>query len=237
MCTTCCEPACFEHGCALSMADIEQVRDRIVVQGTRRRGRMTARRLRMRRLAVLAGKLGLPLLAIVLLSAVVLWPEIARLGDHTRLSFRRAFSLEAQSGRMLQPRYRGVDERGRPYTITGTWASQAGQNRIDLGDPKGDMVLEGGNWMQVDAQRGVFIQHTEQLDLSQDVVLYRDDGTVMRTEAASVDAKQGAASSNDQTHAEGPFGVLDAQGFTLVDKGNAIQFQGPARLIVNGGAK
>jgi hypothetical protein len=36
------------------------------------------------------------------------------------------------------------------------------------------------------------------------------------------------------THAEGPFGVLDAQGFTLVDKGAAIQFHGPAKLTLNG---
>ncbi len=75
------------------------------------------------------------------------------------------------------------------------------------------------------------------LDLSKDVVLYRDDGTVMRTHTAAVDIKQGAASSNDKTHAEGPFGVLDAQGFMLTDKGAAIQFQGPARLILNGGGK
>jgi len=30
-----------------------------------------------------------------------------------------------------------------------------------------------------------------------------------------------------------PFGVLDAQGFTLTDKGAAIQFHGPARLVLN----
>jgi lipopolysaccharide export system protein LptC len=46
--------------------------------------------------------------------------------------------------------------------------------------------------------------------------------------------KQGAAASNDYTHAEGPFGTLDAQGFMLVDKGNVIQFFGPARLVLNG---
>jgi lipopolysaccharide export system protein LptC len=35
-------------------------------------------------------------------------------------------------------------------------------------------------------------------------------------------------------HVEGPFGVLDAQGFAVMDKGNAIDFSGPAHVILNG---
>jgi len=71
------------------------------------------------------------------------------------------------------------------------------------------------------------------LDLSHDVQLYRDDGVTMRTQSAAVDLKQGAAASSDRTHAEGPFGQLDSQGFTVLDKGSTIQFQGPAHLILN----
>lgn len=213
-------------------------RERLLARGRqRRRSSVSARRLAFRRFFVLTAKLGLPLLALLLLSLVALWPEIARMGQQARAGLSRAFSLEAESGRMLQPRYKGVDQRGRPYALTATWAYQSGPNRIDMGDPKGDMVLESGNWLMAQGKHGVFIQHVELLDLSGDVVLYRDDGTVMRTQAAAVDIKQGAAASNDQTHAEGPFGVLDAQGFMLTDKGAAIQFTGPARLIVNGGSK
>jgi len=80
----------------------------------------------------------------------------------------------------------------------------------------------------------VFLQHANQLDLSGAVTLYRDDGTTMTTASASVDLKNGAAASAEPTHAEGPFGTLDAQGFTLTDKGTAIQFAGPAHLVLNG---
>lgn len=85
----------------------------------------------------------------------------------------------------------------------------------------------------VDAQRGVFMQHAGQLDLSGEVVLYRDDGVTLRSDSAAIDLKQGAAAGTEQTHAEGGFGVLDAQGFALVDKGAVIQFTGPARLVLN----
>ncbi len=212
-------------------------RERLVLQGTRERRAISARRIALRRFGVRVAKLGLPLMALLLLSAVALWPELARMGERGRLSFRRVFAVEAESGRMLQPRYRGVNEKGRPYTLTANWASQANQNRVDLGAPKGDMVLENGAWLQVEGKQGVFLQHSEELDLSGDVVLYRDDGTVIRTQTAAVDVKQGAAASNDKTHAEGPFGILDSQGFTMTDKGGDIQFQGPARVILNGAQK
>ncbi len=175
----------------------------------------------------------LPLGALLLLASVALWPEIARVKDQGRIAFRRAFSVEPDSGRMKQPRYRGVDERGRPFTITAESAMQDGPLRVDLVQPKGDLVPDDGSWIMVEAHEGVYIQHAGQLDLSHDVVLYRDDGTVMRTQSAAIDVKQGAGASNDMTHAEGPFGVLDAQGFTLTDKGATIQFHGPARLLLN----
>jgi lipopolysaccharide export system protein LptC len=208
--------------------------DRLSAAGAARiRQAPTASRIARRRVMVTLTKWLLPLCALLLLALIALWPEIARIKDQGRIAFRRAFNIEADSGRMKEPRYRGVDERGRPFTVTADSALQSGPLRIDLVEPKGDLVPENGGWIMVEAHEGVFIQHAGQLDLSHDVVLYRDDGTVMRTQSAAVDTKQGAAASDDMTHAEGPFGVLDAQGFTLTDKGAAIQFHGPARLILN----
>ena len=40
----------------------------------------------------------------------------------------------------------------------------------------------------------------------------------MSTDTATVDLKAGVAAGADMVHAEGPFGTLDAQGFTLTDK-------------------
>ena len=178
-------------------------------------------------------KWALPALALLLLASIALWPEFARLRDQGRAAFRRALSFEADSGKMRDARYRGVDERGRPYTVTADSAVQAGPNRIDLVEPKGDIIQEGGGWVMVQAKQGVYMQHAGQLDLSHDVVLYRSDGTVLRTQTTAIDIKTSAAATEDRTHAEGPFGTLDAQGFTLVDKGAVIQFYGPAHLVVN----
>ncbi len=209
--------------------------DRLSAAGAARiRKAPTASRIARRRVVVTLTKWLLPVAALLLLSSVALWPEIERVRDHGRIAFRRAFSIEPDSGRMRQARYSGVDERGRPFTVTAESALQNGPVRIDLTEPKGDLVTESGSWVMVQGREGVYIQRAGQLDLSHDVTLYRDDGTTMRTQSAAVDVRQGAAASSEMTHAEGPFGVLDAQGFTLVDKGAAIQFHGPAKLTLNG---
>jgi len=198
----------------------------------RRRKVPSTRVIARRRLVVISTKWLLPILAVALLSLIALWPELARIADQGRASLRQAFGAVA-SGTVVAPHYRGLDARGRPYMLTADTATQVGPERINLVAPQGDATLEGGRWMMVQSREGVFLQHRDQLDLSGDVQLYRDDGVTMRTQSAAVDLKEGAAASSERTHAEGPFGQLDAQGFTMLDKGGAIQFQGPARLILN----
>ena len=202
--------------------------------GVRRRKVPTPRRIRRHRLAVSAAKWLLPLLALILLGSIAVWPEIVRITDSSRVAFRRALQVDPESGRMLQPRYRGVDQRGRPYTVTAATAQQTSAERVALTDPKGDTLTESGTWLMGQAKQGVFIQRQSLMDLSQDVFLYREDGTVLQTDTMAMDLKAGAATSSDKTHAEGPFGTLDAQGFTLVDKGAVIQFDGESHAVLNG---
>ncbi len=189
-------------------------------------------RLARRRWSVGVAKRLLPLFALALLASIALWPELARESDTARYTYRRD-AVMPQSGEMTQAAYHGVDERGRPYTMTAAKARQVSPERVNLTDPKGDITLESGNWIMVKSRQGVYLQHLDDLDLSHDVLIYRDDGTTIATEAATVDLKAGAAAGADMVHAEGPFGTLDAQGFALTDKGTAIQFFGPGRLVLN----
>ncbi len=53
------------------------------------------------------------------------------------------------------------------------------------------MVSENGSWTYGESQHGVYSQHAGLLDMSGDVVLYRDDGVTLRTQSAAMDLKQG----------------------------------------------
>lgn len=186
-----------------------------------------------RRLAVTATKFLLPLLALGLLTSLAVWPEWERAKDQARMTMHR-LSGAIDGAQLTRARYHGVDERNRPYTVTASTAIQVSDERVNLTDPKGDATLENGTWMMLEAKRGVFIQRQDILDLEDDVFLYRDDGTTMRSATATIDLKNGAATTADPVHAEGPFGTLDSSGgFTATDKGTVVQFPGPGRLLLN----
>lgn len=189
-----------------------------------------------RRLMINTSKLVLPAAAILLLSAVAFWPEFKPLNDRTRFGFH-GLTASMDGARLTGARYNGVDERGRPYTVTAATATQRDADRIDLTIPDADVTAENGTWFNVKSKQGVYMRKDQQLDLSHDVVMYRDDGTTMTTSAVTVAIKDGAATSGMPTHVEGPFGTLDATGFTTVDKGAAIQFWGPTRVLLNGASK
>jgi lipopolysaccharide export system protein LptC len=186
-----------------------------------------------RRWAVRIAKYILPVLGLSLLLSIAIWPELSRSLQNGRVTWRRLAAIDPDAGEMIRPRYRGVDERQRPYTISADTADRAGPERMNLVAPVGDVTLQNGTWLLLRAKTGVFIQHANELDLANAVTLYRQDGTIMRSATATMNLKLGAATSNDYTHAEGPFGTLDAEGFTMVDKGSVIQFHGPAKLVLN----
>jgi lipopolysaccharide export system protein LptC len=188
----------------------------------RRRGRV-----------VRIAKYFLPVVALALLSSIALWPEISRTIERGRVTWHRLTSIDPTSGTMRRPRYRGYDGQNQPYTVVADTADRVGPERFNLRLPRGDLTLHNGTWLQVRSKRGAYFQHSDLLDLFQDVMLYRQDGTILQSASATVDMHGGAVTSNDATHAEGPFGTLDAEGFTLLDKGNIVQFHGPAKLVLN----
>ena len=192
-------------------------------------GDLARRRLMMRVIKWL-----LPAAALALLATIALWPqfEVVNRQEQAAIGEFRAQKIDGASVR--DARYRGVDERGRPYTVTADTATQMGPDRVDLSQPKGDVTTGSGGWLLVRARQGVFAQVQHQLDLSNHVMLYRDDGTTLRTPSATIDFKAGAAAGSDAVHAEGPFGTLDSpEGFALVDHGAVVQFPGPGTLVMN----
>ncbi len=186
-----------------------------------------------RRWLINGSKFLLPIGALLLLSSIALWPELDRAGDNARIILQGLRAV-IDGSRVTNAHYNGVDERGRPYTVTATTATQRDEEQVDLTMPNADMTLENGGWINVKSKQGVYMRKAQQLDLSQDVVMYRDDGTTMTTDTATVEIKAGAASSAAPTHVEGPFGIIDATGFTTTDKGAAMQFWGPAHVVLNG---
>ncbi|MGE0417024.1 MAG: LPS export ABC transporter periplasmic protein LptC [Acetobacteraceae bacterium] len=213
---------------------LPQDRHRLIAAATARiRRAPSPGGLARRRVLITLTKWLLPAAALALLTAIAIWPEFERATEQARVGFRR-FTGEVEGGRLVDASYHGVDRKNRPYTVTAATARQVTPDRIDLTQPKADMTLEDGTWLMLQSKNGTYLRNTNQLDLWQDVTLYRDDGMTITTKAASIDLVNGAAAGGDPVHVEGPFGILDAQGFAVIDKGEAIQFTGPAHVVMNG---
>ncbi|MBU8537460.1 LPS export ABC transporter periplasmic protein LptC [Roseomonas tokyonensis] len=203
---------------------------------SRERRAPSAGQLLRRRILVSVAKRVLPLAAVALLAAIALWPEIDSAADRGRVAFRRVLQAAPDALRIVDPRYQGVDEQNRPYTVTASVATQGGNEEVVVLDaPRADLLMGDGSWVYLESREGRFNRPTNHLDLSGQVTVHHDDGSQFVTDRAAIDLKAGVASGDAPVAAQGPFGTLTAQGFRLFDRGQVVVFTGRARTVLEGG--
>ncbi len=186
-----------------------------------------------RRLIIGVLKRALPLAALAVLSLIALWPEITGTEERLRFAYRKPPGGVTESARLVEPRYHGRDERSRPYALTADVAEQRpGSAIVDLLRPRGDITLEDGSWVLLQATAGRFDRERRLLDLAGEVTLFHDAGYEIRTDRARIDLAAGRAEGDDPVAAQGPAGTLDAVGFRLEERGLVAIFPGPARMVL-----
>lgn len=186
-----------------------------------------------RRLVIGVLKRALPLAALAALALTLAWPQITGSEDRMRVAYRKSTEAMPDSARVLDARYVGRDDRGRPYTLTAEQAEQAdGSMVVELVAPRGDVTLEDGTWLLLEARTGRFDRTTRLLDLEDEVVLHHDAGYEVRTAKARIDLAAGRAEGDDPVAVQGPAGSIDAPGFRLEEKGAVVIFPGPARMLL-----
>ncbi len=210
-----------------------------MLDGLRRRNPAGAAIAR-RSTAVTIFKKVLPAAAILLLVALAVAPSLRGGPEADRIAYHIHNAGKADTASHMQgAQYHGVDQHGQPFTLTADAATDQGADDVALRQPEGDVTLNSGAWLMLKSKTGLFRQKSQQLGLTGDVTLYRNDGTTMTGTQASIDLKKGNASSNAPVRVQGPFGTLDAaNGFALTDRGADIVFKGPAHLLLTqvGGA-
>ncbi|MBM3534451.1 MAG: hypothetical protein FJX60_15600 [Alphaproteobacteria bacterium] len=188
------------------------------------------RRLGSRGVAVL--KATLPLIALILLGLVLAWPRLNPDPREFRLGATGVATVaDADSSRMLKPRYVGTDENDQPFSVVADVATHAGSaDHILLALPKADVTMKDGSWVAVNAKEGLYDRIRQTLGLRGQVQVFHDSGIEFRTEMADIDMAAGTASGTQKVEGQGPFGHLTAEGFQILDKGGRIVFTGKARL-------
>lgn len=216
----------------------EAVQARRMMAPSRARRPISQTAMARRRFALRWIKRLLPVGALALLAALVLWPEFERVESGGRLIIRQMAGSPTEAVVVREPRYQGVDEQNRPFNLTAATARQQGVSGtiVDLERPRADMFLQGGNWVLLESRQGRLDRAQNHLDLAGAVTLWHDNGTLLVTEEAAMALRDGHASGNRPVAAQGPFGTLTSEGFRLHDRGQVVIFTGRSRLVLEGGS-
>lgn len=179
-------------------------------------------------------KVLLPTVATALLLMVVIWPQLDEQADRFQIGFARIDKSAADSLRMVNARYTGVDRSKRPFTVTAESAQQANPDspEVELLQPKADILMQDGSWVALTAELGNFNRTSQMLELSGTVNLFHDKGYEFRTTSAVLDLRAGDALGTEPVHGQGSFGHVQAEGFTIHNRGERIEFAGKSRVIL-----
>jgi lipopolysaccharide export system protein LptC len=191
---------------------------------------------RSRRVAYL--KLMLPAVALLIVTLILAWPQLVSEDNRVRFGGGRISLEEADTLRMLNARYVGVDDQQRPYVVTSALATRdsAHSPETHLQTPKADMTTASGAWVQLSSNTGIYHNEAKLLDLAGEVSVFHDGGTEFHTARARVDLTAGTAAGDDPVDGQGPNLTVTSVGFRLYDRGARIVFTGKAHMVLHNGA-
>ena len=175
-----------------------------------------------------------PVIGVVLLLLVAIWPRLAPLWDRMRFAFPAIDLRDARELQMINPRYAGTDRTGRPFVVTAASGRQVPdrQDLMSLREPRADVKTHAGADVVVTAATGVYQSQSQLLDLFGEVTLVHQNGTRFVTDTARVNAAGNTAKGSDPVEGHGPSGDIKAQGFEILDKGDTILFTGRSDLLL-----
>lgn len=135
---------------------------------------------------------------------------------------------------LIGPKYEGVDNDNRPYTVTADKAirADASPDTVTFVNPEADITLANKTWLAAKAKAGIFNRAADTLVLSDDVSIYHDSGYELHAQDMHIDLKNKTASTALPVHGQGPIGTLEGQNMTVQQQGNLIVFGGPATLVL-----
>jgi lipopolysaccharide export system protein LptC len=175
----------------------------------------------------------LPIVAAGLVLMLALWSQIRIDEGRFRIGMTEVATIEVDKLTMSNPRFEGIDDRDRPFTVTADEASQVKDDTdiVELKRPQADMTMEDGTWLALSADTGRYLRGAQRLSLEGSVSLFQDRGYELHTDRVSIDFNAGTAESSSRVFGQGPVGELSGSGLKLSEKGAVIQLLGESRIL------
>lgn len=165
-----------------------------------------------------------------ILATIFLWPELERTAPRPKTD-----APPVASNELVKPRFESIDRERQPYTVT---ADRAVQNTndpdlIELDKPVADMTMKDGTWLALEADRGLYLQDAQKIDLSGHVRVFQDDGYELKGSRMLIDVKAQTVASPEPVTGHGPVGQITAARMDGNGATGVLVFHGPATLTLN----
>lgn len=179
-------------------------------------------------------KVLLPTLAVVLISLVVAWPLLDEQVKQLNQALIDAVTPTPDSMQINNARYAGVDDENQPFTVTAETIRQPNIDEpfIGLSKPKADIMMADESWAALTAADGTYDRELQILTLQGDVSFFHDLGYEFRTQSARVDLQAGGAAGDEPIFGQGPFGLVEAEGFRIYERGSRVRLLGKSKLLI-----
>lgn len=178
-------------------------------------------------------KFTLPLAALVIIGVL-----IARLSEDPQQKNLSSLSSKEKTApgqiELIQAKYEGVDDQGRPYTVTADKAARVmnAPDAVVFENPLADITLRDKTWVAVKAKSGYFDRTAETLSLKGEVSVFHDSGYELFLQELTINLKEKTAATSLPVRAQGPLGTIAAGSMTVKNQGDLIVFGGPVMLTV-----
>ncbi len=175
----------------------------------------------------------LPVLALCVLIALILWPVIAP------NTIKGVIMKNIPDLVVKNLHFNGLDSKNEPYSLTADKATRPSgvANVYDLEHPQAEITLATGAWVAGKSLYGRYDQDTRKLWLGGDVQLFHDKGYQFTSDEAQIDLKNNDAWGEKPVLIQGDFGEIRGQGFKLLDSGHIMVVTGPAHAVLSLKAK
>jgi lipopolysaccharide export system protein LptC len=210
-----------------------------IMRGSRDWGarvRATARQAERYSRFVTIMKRALPLAAVALVAAVLVYalqPRQERSG-RVAMTFQR-LGIVNDDLAMLKPRLTGVDDEGDPYVVTADEAIQDKNDskRATLRNVQSDVTLKNGEWVSALAPRGLLDAKNRRLALGGAISVYSDSGYELHTTQAGIDMRDAVIVGDRAVSGQGPFGTFRADRFKLDRHAREVFLFGNVRMSLD----
>lgn len=173
-----------------------------------------------------SAKLLLGLLVLVLTAIMFLYPVIKK-NSSVRIAFTSVDKTASAPTKMLNANFHGFDESNQPYNVTAETAIQVDEDNITFDKINGDIALNSGKWLSIQADKGDMKIKEKLLYLHGKVEMFTDEGYELSTETLHVDIGKKLAVTQDVVKGHGLIGTLQSLGAVLDGNQKTATFNKP----------